>query len=203
MYTNKGLIQQYLLTDIHVSMDVQVNAWISAVERFINNYTNRPEGFETPESDEIKYYNGNGERELIIDNFIELTSVEILEANGDDVEWTLAEGEDNDYIIFPYNSSPKYKLIMTANSQAGAWYSGKKRIKITGRFGYASTVPADIQLAATILVSEIVKQGRDGGLPVNESLGGDYSSSFETFNALVVRITEVKSILSQYKIYEL
>jgi len=200
MYTNKTKVQNYLMTNIDSSFDDQIEYWATAAEKYINNYTNRKDGFEA--STKTKYYDGNGESELLINSFTSLTTVQILDDNSSSVGWTLTEGIDNDYITYPANDTPKYKLKLTTNSSAGAFYSGSQRIKITGTFGYATTVPKDIELVATILVAEIVKQSRDGGLAISQGLG-DYSTSFETFSDTALRITDVRNILNSYKLLKI
>lgn len=199
MYTNKGAIQNYLMIDIDSSFDTQVTTWITAVQNYINNYTGKKDGFES--AAETRYFDGNDKREIDVDDFTSLTSVQIIEANGDDVEYTLSEGQDNDYIIYPYNDTPQYRLILTANSQVGAWYGGKKRIKITGVWGHSTSVPKDIELAATMLVSGIIKKGLTGGEIQSESLG-DYSVTFASMD-VVAENMGVMEILDRYKVYEL
>lgn len=201
-YTSKAKLEQYLMTDIASSMDTYVDYWIEAAENFINNYTGRKHGFKESASASVKYFDGNGKREIIIDDFTEIDSLVILELDGDDVEWTLTEGQEDDYIIYPYDDTPKYKLMLTISSQVGAWYKGNKRIKVTAKWGYSATVPKDIELVATILVADIIKQGRDGGVPVDETLG-DYKTSFERFNNNALKLSNIKKILDRYKILEL
>ncbi len=41
-YTNKALVQNYLLTEIGDSFNDQVDDWIKAVEVYIDRFTNRP-----------------------------------------------------------------------------------------------------------------------------------------------------------------
>ena len=75
-YTNKGAIQNYLMIDISDSFDTQISAWISSVEQYINNFTGKD--FEDDGVDETRYFDGSGEKELCVDDFTALTSVEIL-----------------------------------------------------------------------------------------------------------------------------
>jgi len=198
MYTSKEKIQNFLLTDIDDSLDSQLELWITAAENFINYYTGRKDGFNVNTA-ETRYYDGNDKRVIDIDDFVSLSSVEYLEADSGDVEWTLTEGLESDYITYPYNDTPKYRLELVSSAQIGLFYSGIKRLKVTGIFGHKSSVPADIELAATMLVSDIVKQGRDGGIPTSENLG-DYSTSFEGFNGDKMTMNNVKQILNRYKI---
>jgi len=198
-YTDKEKVENYLMTEIDDSFDVQMAYWLEAVDRFINNYT----GTTFVGSNETRYYDGNGDREIIIDGFTSVSNVSTLDQDGSTVDTALTENDD--YFVYPLNETVKYKLMLTPDSDIGCFTKGKKRLKVTAVFGTLDgddETPKDIELAATILAGEIVKQGRDGGLPVQENLG-DYGSTFEKFNGVVLRITEVKSILNYYKILEL
>jgi len=199
-YIQKSQIENYLMTDIGNSFDTQITDWISSAETYINKYVGRQNGFEELEAS-AKYYDGNGLREIDIDECIEVTAVEILEANSSDVEWTLTEGQENDYITYPYNDTPIYRIKLVNTSSVGAFYNGKKRIKITAKWGYKSTVPEDIKLATTILVAGVVEQGLKGGKVKNESLG-DYSVAFEMMEDSP-NILSVNKILNHYKIFEI
>jgi len=197
MYTNKGTIQNYLMIDIDSSFDTQINTWISVVESYINKYTGRKDGFES--ASETRYFDGNGKNEIDIDEFTSLTTVQILEANGDDIGWTLTEGLEEDYIAYPYNDTPQYRLVLVSSSSVGVWYAGKKRIKITAIWGHSTTVPEDIELAATMLVASIVEKGSRGGKVNSETLG-DYSVSFGNIDESAQDLG-VKKILDTYKLY--
>ena len=200
-YTNKGNIQKYLMIDIDSSFDAQVADWISAAELFINKYTRRPEGFSEPASASAKYYDGDGKSEFKVDEFTTISSLEILEYDSDDVEFTLTEGKDEDYITYPYNDNPKYLLKLMPGAQVGGFYSGKKRIKVTAKWAFDTSVPKDIELAATMLVSTVIEKGLKGGKVTSESLG-DYSISFGDFED-AAQTMSIRNLLNGYKIFEL
>lgn len=199
MYTNKGSIQNYLMIDIDASFDTQIERWISVVKSYIDKYTGRKDGFESASS--VKYFDGNGKREIDIDECTSVTSVQVLEANGDGVEFTLVAGLEEDYVTYPYNTTPIYRLKLVANSQLGAFYSGEKRVKVTAIWGHSTSVPADIELAATMLVSSIIDKGLRGGKVQSESLG-DYSVTYGGIDETAQAIG-VKSILNKYKLFNL
>jgi hypothetical protein len=50
---------------------------------------------------------------------------------------TLAEGTSNDYLLMPYNFSPKTILKLNADTSKG-FYSGQKTLAIAGSWGYTS-----------------------------------------------------------------
>jgi len=195
-YTTETKIENYMMTDIDPSFSSQVSDWITAATNYIDKYTDK--SFEG--ASETRYFDGTNKTEIIVDDFVSLTSVQILQVNSDDVEYTLTEGLDDDYILYPYNETPYYKLMMVPSSQVGVWLPGPKRIKLTGTWGHSSNVPKDIELAATILVSDVIKQGRDSGKITSESLG-DYSVTYDTLDESATRLG-VKQILDQYKILE-
>ena len=202
-YTSKNLIENYLMLNIDSSYNDQIDFWISAAEIFVNKYTGRKDGFDASGVDSIKYYDGNGSKYIIIDNFITLSTIEILEYNGSDVAYTLTEGKGNDFVVVPYNEDSKYKLILEPSAQVGSWLSGNKRIKLTADWGYSSTVPKDIELATTMLVSETILQTQGKGIKVNAESLGDYSISYVnnvTEAGQILSLTKVKQILDRYKI---
>lgn len=148
----------------------QLDNHISAVGNFINNYCNRK--FE--DSDTVKYYDGNGTKELLIDDLISLTKIEILDADRD-VDETL---DNSDYYwLYPENKTPKNKIVIdSSNAPIGIFSKGHQNIKVTGTFGYQSSVPDDIALVATKLVAGIIEEKyiKDVGNIETERLG-EYS----------------------------
>ena len=54
-YTSKGVIQNYLMTDIDSSFDAQIADWISSAEAYINKYTGRKDGFKEESSAIARY----------------------------------------------------------------------------------------------------------------------------------------------------
>lgn len=196
-YTDETKVENYLTIDIDNSFSSQVALWADAVDLYINKYVGR--NFNDSGS-ETRFYDGNGTRELDIDDFISLTAVETLELTSDDVAHSLSEGKENDYIIFPYNENPKYRLILTRTASVQRWPLTERRVKITGNFG-VSSVPEDIVLAATILLAGIVEKGLKGGTILSEDLG-DYSVTFKNVDD-ISSVMGVKEILNRYKIYEL
>ena len=195
-YANEGKLEDYLTIDIDNSLSPRIAEWALAVDLYIDKFCNRTfkdEGTET------RYFDGDGSLELDIDNFQSLNTVEILEPNSDDAMFTLSEGREQDYVVYPYNGIPKYRLIMTPVSKSGNWKKGVRNIKINGDWGRLA-VPEDIQLAATILLAGIIEKGLKGGSVQSESLG-DYSVSFKEADD-ISNVMGVKDILSQYKLWE-
>ena len=194
-YTNKNKIENYLMVDINDNFNTQITEWIASVTKYIENYTGRI--FEATE-DSVKYYDGRRQEELMIDDTYEITSIQILDDSGD-VDKTLEEGLGNDYVAYPANTTQKNSIKLLVTGCYNTFPKGSQNIKITAKFGMASTVPVDIELIATKLVAAIVQKGLRGGEIKSEKLG-DYSVTFIEEQAEEMG---VKSILDTYILYEL
>ena len=202
-YTTKAKIEAYMGKDIDNSLDTAVSEWIKAASRLINRYTNN--SFDNQE--EVRYYNGNGEREILIDSFSSITSVDTLEQDGSTVNTSLTE--DSDYFAFPLNSDIQYKLILTPDASIGVFTKGIKRLKVTANFGETigdgdTNTPEDVVLVATMLTADIVTNnitGSGSGAISSESLG-DYSISYDNdVEANALRLDNVKIIINEETSY--
>jgi len=196
-YTDESKVEDYLAIDIDSSFSSRISAWAEAVDTFINNYTNK--NFAELAS-EVRYFNGVPGTELDIDNFSSLSSVVILNPENDNTMYSLSEGKSSDYLVYPYNSFPKYRLILVSGAQIGSWGFGTRRVKITGDWNMSSP-PKDIELAATMLLAGIIEKGLKGGSVQSESLG-DYSVTFKDID-MISESMGVFEILDRYKIREL
>jgi hypothetical protein len=149
-YTTKEKIENYLLTEIDASFDTQVNDWIVAMENYIDKITGRSFKADTVNSD--RYFNGNGKREIWIDECISINTVNVYDVDGDLI-YTFVK--DTDYVVYPYNALPIRKLILKSTCY-GHFTSGTKNVIINAKWGNTAAVPEPITLAATILVGGII-----------------------------------------------
>ena len=176
-YTDKGQIQKYLAVDIDNSFDTQIDNWITAVEAWIERYV----GFSFETGDRVdRYYDGSGIRSLLVDTFFGSMTAEILNTDGS-VDQSLTEGQSNDYLAYPLNEAQKNELVLASSATIGNFPARHRSVKLNAKFGWSATVPQDIQLIATKLVGEIVKEGLKGGKLSQVQLG-DYSASFMTID---------------------
>jgi len=166
MYTTQSKVEQYLNTDLS-AVSSEVLNWIASVEAWINRYCGKT--FEG--SAETRYYDGNGKRRILIDPFTGTpTEVSVLELDGT-THLTLTNGPAEDYIIYPLNETEKNELALVSTSNIAAFLSGKRRVKVTASFGASTSVPADVELAATKLVGTIAEKRTKGGETKSEKLG--------------------------------
>jgi hypothetical protein len=194
MYTNKSALQNYLLTTISDSFDTQIEAWINAADAYIDNYCNT--SFES--STETRYFDGNGSNELILDDLLTVTSLQFLDPNGVDLDDTLTENDD--FFLYPYNETCKYKIILNPEGDQAEFPKGSHRIKITGTWGKSTTVPADIKLVSTKLVAGIIEVGKSGEVTLKKEKIGDYSVEY---GALTESNQDIKDILNRYRVSNL
>lgn len=172
-YTTRQNVEQYLNADLS-SVDSWVTTLIAAAKLWIDKYCGKT--FEGVSAD--RYYDGNGTSRLLIDAFTGSPTVTVLESDGTTL-LALTEGASEDFVTYPLNSTEKNEIVLMVNNQIGCFPNRKRSVKVTAVFGAGATVPDDVKLAATIMVSKVCEKRLKGGTPSSESLG-DYSISFKT-----------------------
>lgn len=203
-YTTETAVENYLMVTIDASFSSQITEWINAVTAFIEKYTGKV--FEQVAAT-TKYFDGNGKRSLILsheDDLISVTSLKVLNEDGTEIA-SLTEGADKDYLLYPLNSTPKSEIRMTTYCSVGGFYKGNKTISITGTWGNSASVPADVKLAATMMLAEIIRPGKDGGNGKITSLSlGDYQVAYAQNGGMegMLERSGAKDLLDHYKEYE-
>ena len=191
-YTDKGNIQNYLLTLIDNSFNNQVDDWICSVEDYIDQQTGR--NFIAATVATVKLYDGDGSNEILIDDCVSVTDLEILTTEGEVVLDTLVQGED--YFLEPANDTPKQSIRLYGYK----FTKGIQNIKVTAKWGYSTAVPADIKFAATVLVSNIINFSNQSEGEINNMSIGSYSVSFKD-QAKRDDFDRVQEILNNYVRY--
>ena len=174
-YTNKARIQNYLLTNIDDSFASQVEEWILVVQNYIDDYT----GTSFEGTSEARYFDGDGTNEIIVDDFVSLTKIEILDDDGS-VDYTL--NATTDYYLYPANKTTKNRIVINRYNADTSIFpkTYPQNIKITANWGYSNTVPEDIRFVATKLVGEIIKEGNyDIGNEIKSEKLGEYSITYQ------------------------
>ena len=67
-YTNKGNVQKYLNVDIASTFDAQIDAWIAAVQQWIDRYTEKT--FEAGATETDRYFDTYGGKSVFVDPFV-------------------------------------------------------------------------------------------------------------------------------------
>jgi hypothetical protein len=171
-YTDQSTIENYMLKSIDTTFQIQLESWIEAVEKMIEQITGRVFIADTEASERI--YNGQGDVRQKFDEFV-IDSEEnpgiIIKLGEDEPRVTIEQG---DYRIYPTNQENKSIIEL----KSASFERGYQNVRITAKWGSYREVPADIKLAATILVAGIINNSSpDKGMVRSESLGA-YTISY-------------------------
>lgn len=196
MYTTQAKIEAYSGTTIPAAQVAQLTNWITAVQKWIDNYIGY--GFEDVVATH-KIFDGSGSKTLFVDTFYSATSITTMDSSGEnDVAVDMA------YVIqYPINSMAKNRLEIIDGCNISKWPDHKYAVDVEALWGGSNTVPEDIELVATMIMSDMLADASGSGDAESESLG-DYSISYGTSD-----IEEsadkfgIKSILDQYRNIEL
>jgi len=178
--TTQEAVENYLLIEVDNSFQSQITSWISTISKYIENETGRI--FAKSDSEE-RLFDGSGARELVIDDLLEITKIEV-----NDTEMDL----DN-YYLYPANETPKTLI-------KGHCPSGYQNIKITGKWGYSEEAPEDVAFACTVLVAGIIQQSIDHEGEVKSEKVGEWSVTYKDENQWN-DFAKIDDILEKYKRY--
>lgn len=141
--------------------DTDISLAITAASRAIDTECHRRFWLDD-DANQVRYYTPRSRKILEIDDLVTFTSLE-TDQNDDGVfenVWTL----DTDFVLEPLNApldGEPWEVI--ARRQRGHFYlprGGRKSIKLTGQFGWAS-VPEEIQQATGILATRLTRRSRE------------------------------------------
>ena len=200
-YTTADKIKAFL----NITTTDSFETYILATQKIIDNITGR--NFKADTEDAIRLFNGpdGGGQELLIDDIISITTVEIGDnAWGDSFTIVTAGGADG-YRIDPPDENyreerevPITKIILRQN----VFHQGIQNQRITGKWGYSVTPPDDITFAATVLAAGMYNFNRGGGSgTIKSEKIGNYSVGYDTSgsgNISYGELEQAKSILDSY-----
>jgi len=192
-YTDKSQVEAYIGASLPSSLTAQLNLWCVAIKEWIDNYVGF--SFESGAAAD-RYFDGSGDRELLVDKFYGTPTISTLDSDGI-VDLTL----DTNYIVsYPLNKTQKDRIRLLPGGTIAVWPSLKYSVKINATWGWSASAPEEIKLAATRMLSKVI-DNRSGGEMTSESLG-DYSISYKDIDE-AAEVLGVKDILDQYRPIEL
>jgi len=172
--------------------DAVLAATITAVSRAIDQYCNRPDGFvaELSGYESTRYYFGTGKTYQWIDENVDVVAVYVKDAESDEeneyVTWVVGEvGTTLSADVFPASGDPKaptfnrtpYTLLVCGRNGDYAVFPKSVTlpvVKVTARWGYAGTCPAQIKQATIMQASRWYKlvQGAMAHTLAGQDVGG-------------------------------
>jgi hypothetical protein len=168
VYTTEERIEAYLNRDLNSNEDVLVDELIVYISSFIDSFTNRSwldvDNDDYASASEERLYDGNGKREIFIDDFSELEQVELLDSQGSVyVDLT----DEDDWILSPLNNTTKQSIYL----RNYRFPNGPGRIRITAVFN-SGNLPDDVIMVATALASKFFERAASSGIYKRESIEG-------------------------------
>lgn len=164
-----------------VAEDLQQAALDAAAKR-MEKQTRRQ--FVAGSAGEVRWYDGSGTGRLEIDEYIDITAVDfVIFPNPSLVSAT-------QFVEVEQQASPK-TILQIFQGQANyttAYYpkfpEGRSNIKVTGQFGYDTSIPADVYLAIVYMAAAHLADtntvSTGGGLLLKSWVNADRQETFET-----------------------
>lgn len=198
-YTTEAKIENFLNVSI---TEGDANSFILAAQSYIDNYTQR--NFKADSSASSRLFNGNDRQDLMIDDCIEVTKVEVgTNQWGDSFDEMDNTGSTPEYYLLPANYSERGVPIRKIGLRYRYWIWGHANHRITAKWGYSENVPNDISFAATVIASGMyyANRGENTGAIQSEKIG-NYSVSYAE-QAGFSDLETAKQVLNSYKNYQL
>jgi hypothetical protein len=167
--------------------DYKLQALVQQVQRLIDNYCHRT--FMVGSSGVEKYYDGSDSPFWIDD----CTAVQKINLDEDSNQTWASTMASADWNLKPYNTNPKTYLVLSSNSGYGSFcYGVTKGVKVTGTWGYDTSVPEDVRRAAIIQCCRWFKRSDSAYASM---IGPTELGVMQTFSGLD---PDVKLILKEY-----
>lgn len=132
--------------------DARLTTLCTAASRLIDRDVRKWPGYFYASADDTRYFDAptRGSRLYVDDLAAAPTSVAVSDTGSVTSYTTLAS---TDYIMGPYNApgngEPYWWIDLDAiNGTYASWYGFAKGVKVVGKFGYSTTVPADVKQVA-------------------------------------------------------
>jgi hypothetical protein len=198
MYTSEAKLASYLNTTITTG---SAKIYIESAQRYIEQITRRK--FEADKNASARLFDGDDRQELIIDDCIEVTKVEVGNNIYGDTFTEVTNDTQNNYFLMPTNYASEGLPIRKIGLRSLAWIYGHANHRITAKWGYSELPPDDIVFAATVIASGMYyqNQGQNSGAITREKIG-NYEVAFADQKG-VSDAQVAQSILESYKKYEL
>lgn len=167
------------INKLSTASDIDLTSILSAAERTINGFCNRPDGFVSLTTATARLYAGTGRAYMSIDECTSITLVEVKESATDSSYVSWAAGDwipfSGDYKDPNFNRLPYTMLMIDPTGDqvvfTGGRYTGQRgfppetdrsrgvpSVRVTAKWGYSVAVPADIKEACIMQASRWYKR---------------------------------------------
>ncbi len=181
--------------------DASISTLITAASRLIDREVGRWDNFFYPTSDEqTRYFDGTEGDVLTIDEFISVSAVAVsTQGSVTSSGYTALAATDfyNEPANATLNGRPFTRLIMDYINGAGeAWYPYRKAVKVTGIFGWSTSVPADVNMACKIQAVRWLMRSKQ----MFQDMGADVAIGGVLFKGQTGLDGDIKALLYGYKL---
>jgi hypothetical protein len=162
-----------------------IDGRLAAAEAYVTGRMGRSYGVTEAQA---RIFDGSGTNQMAIDPCQSVSAVKLIDETGA----TIFAYTSDDYILYPYNTLPKYILrrkptsvvtIATLASYSGLWPEGIANIQVTGIWGEAAAAPADVKEAIIILATLYILAGDN--LP---TIKGAIAAALKRYSTGVVEV---------------
>lgn len=157
-YSTKAEVQDYLQTDIDVSLDSRIAQYITAMSEYADEVAGYPIYRDTASE---RKYDGDGTTTTVIDPVHTITEVSVDETVVTPIQW-------------PYNDAVKTELRFKADY----FPTGVANVVVTGTHCYETALPKKVAWAVTVLVAGVVNQLKNQDEGVRSEKIGEYQVSY-------------------------
>lgn len=141
--------------------DTQLASLATTASRVIDRYTGWQPGAFSVTDDEVRYFDGSETRRIWTDPLCAVPTAIAMTLTGDPLNYTdipqlRVDNNEPNWWPLPYNallSINPYYTHVDFNILWGSyftWYGFPRAVKVTGKFGFSTSVPEEIKWAATI-----------------------------------------------------
>lgn len=190
-YTTRAKVENYMLTAVKPAFHSQIDRWIEDVEAYIDRQTGR--NFVADDVASVRRFDGSGTCSLMIDDCVEVASVESPAGSEVDLEGVLE---------YPANAAAKKVPVSRLESLHSSFPKGRQNVRVSAKWGFSADVPGDVEMAATVLVAGIVNHANKPSGDVQSETIGRYSVTYRT-DAELSDFERVKGVLKSYRKYSM
>lgn len=185
-YTSKDRVEALMLIKIKPEWQEYFDIFLESAENYIDTFTGRNFVADTEFSEKV--YDGDGSREIIIDDCVLIEKITI---DGGTVL------NPDDILTYPANQTPKMRVVIP--KEINSYFSrGNQNIKVSAKWGYSVSVPKEIEFAATVIVAGMINYAYEHNSEVQAESIDDYNVTYNRKEDWV-KYERVKEILEKYK----